>query len=125
MDGMYDVAKRRANKILTGLNVRSVNNGEASMIHSSEFFFSSAGFALVKMVGRNIRAVGPDKGTGMPTGRTGAIVDLLSHAAGFFACLDAGPDGTSALMFRSDAKQGWHELFRAWKTGARVQKKAS
>ncbi|MCH7662561.1 MAG: hypothetical protein IH859_01660 [Chloroflexi bacterium] len=121
-DGLYSISNDRANKMNIGLDlIKSYNNGQAMSAHNSSLYFSWADFSLQRLVGRDVNSVGPNRGVGLPDGRGGAIVALASHPEGLFACLDAGVDGTSSLLIYTDERLGWHEIFRAWDTGVRVQ----
>ncbi len=122
LDGLYTISNDRARKQNIGLDlIKSYNNGQALTVHNSSLYFSWADYSLHRLVGRHVASLGPNRGTGLPAGRGAAIAALASHPEGLFACLDAGADGTSALMIYSDERLGWHEIFRAWDTGVRVQ----
>lgn len=125
VDGLYTVSNDRARKLNIGLEfIKSDNNGQAMIAHSSSLYFSWGDFSLQRMVGRSLSGVGPNRGVGLPDGRKGVVAALASHPEGLFAGIDAGQSGTSSLLIHSGELLGWHEIFRAWDTGVRVQNMA-
>ncbi|MBW8012500.1 MAG: hypothetical protein FVQ83_14890 [Chloroflexi bacterium] len=122
VDGEYALSNHRVTKMNIGLDlIKSENNGQAVLVHNTELVFSWGGFALQRQAGRDLASIGPDNGTGLPSGRGGKIAALASHPAGLFACVDGGGSNTSSLLFYNNSRFGWHEIFRAWGSGKRVQ----
>jgi hypothetical protein len=121
-NGLYIVNNDRPKKLNVGLNfIRSENNGEMMVVHNTDLYFSWGGFSIQRLIGKSLASVGPDKGTGMPAGRSGRAVSAKSHPAGLFVCWNAEA-GTSSLLFYNNARLGWHELFRAWGANKKVEK---
>ena len=120
-NGIFPVEDDRANeKLNLGLDFFiSLNNGVAAIVHDG-FLFLSWAHTIQRMIGSSFASVGPDRGKGLPSGRTGLPVAFAKHPAGIFACIDADT-GTSSVLFYNDERLGWHELFRAWGAGKRVQ----
>ena len=67
-----------------------------------------------------MRSVGPDKDEGLPALRRGRISALGFHPNGLFAAIDAGEEGISSVLVRTDPS-GWHEVFRAPRLGQRIR----
>jgi hypothetical protein len=125
LDGLYTVSNDRVNKLNIGLEfIKSTNNGQAMIAHSSSLYFSWGDFSLLRMVGRDLTGVGPNRGVGLPDARKGVVAALASHPEGLFVCIDAGESGVSSILINSNEHLGWHEVFRAWDTGVRVQSMA-
>ena len=120
-DGVYTISNDRADRINLGLDsLTTPNNGQAIIAHKLFLFFSWGNFSTQRMYGSTVDSVGYDVGRGVPSGRMGPNVEMLSHPVGFFACVDAGT-GTSSVMFRDDVSNAWHEIFRAPVAGHRVR----
>lgn len=123
VNGLYAIANDRATKLNIGLGlIKSYNNGQAMVSHNSSLYFSWGDFALQRLIGRDMLGVGPERGIGFPDERRAAVVNLKSHPEGLLACLDAGDEGVSSLMMYTDDQRGWHEIFRAWESGLRLDK---
>ncbi len=120
-DGHYFGKNDRIDKINLGLDaLKTDNNGQAILTHKLFLMFSWGNFSIQRKYGSTVDSIGYDKGRGLPSGRVGKCVDMLSHPVGFFACVDAGT-GTSSVMFRDDVNQAWGELFRAPNAGHRIR----
>ena len=61
---------------------------------------------------------GPDHDEGMPADMRGRITQVLPYPGSFFASIDAGDDGYSAIMMFNE--NGWHNLYRAPNKGERI-----
>jgi hypothetical protein len=59
------------------------------------------------------------RGTGLPSGRQGYIVDGVATVGNLFMALDAGDTDTSAVLVYNGL--GWHELARAQTAGQRIR----
>lgn len=120
-DGLYTLSNERAKRLEVELGFSiSPNNGLAATVHDGKMFFSWGEGSLMRMIGKDVGSIGPDRGLGMPAGRTGGFSALLSHPNHLFACLDAGT-GTSSVLVRDNASFGWHEIERGWGTDKRIQ----
>ena len=132
-DGLLYVAKEDSLWQLTAAEVATpvpvgldalpgVNNGAAittqnlylyfSWSHSVEQYFSASNSSLSD--------IGQWKDAGLPSDRRGPNVALTPYIGWLFAGIDAGTSGFSSVM-ATESGAGWHELFRAWETGQRVQ----
>ncbi|MDH3943708.1 MAG: hypothetical protein OEV06_06435, partial [Anaerolineae bacterium] len=121
-DGLYSIANDRANELNIGLGfVLSENNGQALATHNSYQYFSWGGFSIQRLVGRDLASVGPDRGLGLPDDRKGQAAGLASHPAGLFASIDGGDENYSSVLVYQDGTLGWHEVFRGWDKGKRIQ----
>jgi hypothetical protein len=63
----------------------------------------------------------PFGGIGLPGNLRGEISVVLSIQGGLLIAIDAGENGVSSLLFQNDETKTWHEVFRAWETGARIE----
>jgi len=98
------------------------DNGKGALQHEKFVYIPAGGYALLRVFGTTVDDVSPHKGAGLPAGRQQkGPMSLISHPAGLLCGIDAGTAGTSSVLFRDDAMQGWHELLRVWGTGPRVR----
>jgi hypothetical protein len=94
-------------------------NGKAAAICGRGLYFSW-GHTLGGYAGNVLADVGPGKTGGLPFGRRGVVAALVPLGVDrLLAGIDAGEDGTSSVLLWDRA--GWHEIMRAWESGARVQ----
>jgi hypothetical protein len=124
-DGLYQVDSDIALREDTGLEfIRSDNTGEAVTNRNFFMYFSWGGFALQQLQKNSamvdMASVGPDRGEGLPEERRGRVSALGFHPTGLFAAIDAGEEGYSSVLVRTDPT-GWHEVFRAPVAGWRVR----
>jgi hypothetical protein len=89
---------------------RSRKNGAATLVWGVYSFFT-LGNGLERYYGGGVEDLGPNIDEGLPIDRRGPIVSLLGYPGRFFAIIDGGENGYSALMER--AGSGWHEVYRA------------
>jgi hypothetical protein len=68
----------------------------------------------------DMASIGPNRGEGLPNNRRGPISAILPHPAGLIVAVDAGSDGYSSILVRTDPV-GWHEVFRAPEVGLRIR----
>jgi hypothetical protein len=54
--------------------------------------------------------IGPNLGEGFPSGRQGPIYHMIPYPGGVIACVDAGSEGYSSVLFWNQL--GWHEIYR-------------
>lgn len=94
--------------------VRSLYNGVRPIKHDVYLYFPLLQ-GLMRYYGGTYTNMGPNLGEGMPDGRRGAIVSMVSYPGRFFAAVDGGTDGYSSVLVSG----GWHELYRAPK-GERI-----
>lgn len=124
-DGLYQVDADKAMRQDTGLEfIRSDNTGQAVTNRNFFMYFSWGGYALQQLQKNDaqvdMRSVGPDKDEGLPDVRRGRIAALGFHPNGLFAAVDAGEDGFSSVLVRTDPS-GWHEIFRSPRPGQRIR----
>lgn len=105
-------------------SVQSENNGEAVLSCGRDTTFSWGGYALLRMSdgGREdaISSIGPDRGEGLPDSRRGRIVDLQGAPHGILAAVQSDQYSSVLVLPREGA--GWHEVFRGWATGAKIDR---
>lgn len=99
-------------------HIPSPVQGVGAAQHDVFFFIPWGGFALERLYGSNLDDVGDSE---LPDERVGAYSALSSHPGGLIAAIDAGDLGTSHISVLEDSRQGWHEIFRAHETGARIR----
>src|SRR3990167_3162944 len=93
-------------------------NGLGSMVHDVMLNIPWAGFTLQQFYGGSLSDISRKR---VPSGRGGHYASGISHPVGMFWGIDAGPSGTSAVWFRGDDRLGWHEVYRAFESGKRIQ----
>jgi hypothetical protein len=100
----------------------SRNNGEAALSYGLHAYSSWGGFALQKLYDSSgdytLISIGPDREEGLPGDRRGRIVDLLGIPAGIVAAVQG--DGYSSVLVLPNDRLGWHEVFRGWASGAKI-----
>lgn len=108
-----DVFARSPNSNLLAA-VKSDLNGRAFIAHDVYLYFSLRN-GLQRYYDNHIDDVGPDRDEGLPGNRQGPIVGLTVYPGRYFATVDAGLDGYSALFVNNlmGSRAGWHELYRA------------
>ncbi|MCB2178544.1 hypothetical protein KQH61_03925 [bacterium] len=101
---------------------KSENNGEAVLSYGLYSYFSWGGYALQRLYDSSgdydLSSIGPDKDEGLPDDRRGRIVDLLGIPPGIMAAVQG--DGYSSVLVLPNNSYGWHEVFRGWASGAKI-----
>jgi len=93
-------------------------NGKASMVHNVYYFVKWMKGSIQRYYNQQLDNVGPDRDTGLPEERRGAIADLLAYPGRYFAAIDAGADGYSSVLLNNNS--GFHEIYRAPNAGERI-----
>jgi hypothetical protein len=93
-------------------------NGLARAIWNLYLYFGWS-YSMEQMQGTNLDDVGPWLHAGLPSARRGTVSHLLPVSAIMFEAIDAGTDRTSSVLGYN--KLGHGEIYRAWKSGARIQ----
>ena len=121
-DGRYAIINDKANKLKPPLEfVSHPDNGVGAIEHDRYLVIPWAGYGLLRLYGGTIDDIGPNRRAGLPSGRSGSIISMVSHPGGLISALNAGRNGTSSVMIFEDSMQGWHEIFRAPVSGAQVR----
>ena len=68
----------------------------------------------------DMASIGPDRGDGLPSDRTGPISSLGFHPSGLIAAVDGQDTNYSSVMMRTDPV-GWHEIMRGPVKGWRIR----
>lgn len=97
--------------------VRSEKNGRASTQLGAYLYFSLLN-GVEQFYNNDLRDMGPNREEGMPSGRQGAIFEMLSYPGRIYMALDGGNTGYSSLMAYTNP--GHHELYRGT-LGARIR----
>jgi hypothetical protein len=101
-------------------SIKDASNGRAHCV-SGVYLYFSMGESMERYYRQTLDDIGPNRDAGLPDGRRGYIVDMVGYPGDrVFAALDAGDGGTSAILLWSS--NGWHELYRAPRVGARIRK---
>src|SRR3990167_5688385 len=95
-------------KEMAGL--RSEVTGKGAAVNDVYLYFNLDD-NLERYFNRNLDDIGPNRGAGLPEGRQGTPIKLLSYPGRLIACIDAGATGFSSVLEFVD--NSWHELFRA------------
>lgn len=118
-DSLWRVKNDRPSKIDLGLDAMpSTTNGVAACAKDLYLYFSWS-HSVERLYGGTLDDMGPWSGAGLPSGRTGPISALLPVIGWLFAAVDGGPSGTSSILANNG--RGWHEVFRGFETGRRIQ----
>jgi hypothetical protein len=94
-------------------SVKHHNNGRAWMMHDVYLYFPVRN-SLERYYDSRMDDIGPDRDEGLPTLRQGPITSLMPYPGRFYAALDAGITGYSAVFVNNlvGSRAGWHELYR-------------
>lgn len=102
--------------------IQSENNGEAALSYGLYSYFSWGGYALQRLYDASgnytLESIGPDREEGLPDNRRGRIADLLGTPQGIIAAVQG--DGFSSVLLLPDSANGWHEIFRGWASGEKI-----
>ena len=93
---------------LTG--IRSETTGRAHTVNDVYLYFNLDQH-LQRYYNRSLEDVGPNRDEGLPSGRQGTPITLLTYPGRVFALIDAGDTGYSSVLVRKGS--GWHEVYRA------------
>jgi hypothetical protein len=118
-DQPYTVANDKATPNLDQMSfIKHDTNGVGALVHDVVLNIPWAGFTLQQFYGGSLSDISRKR---VPSGRGGHYVSGISHPVGMFWGINAGKSGTSAVWFRGDDRLGWHEVYRVWETGKRIQ----
>lgn len=118
-DSVWVVSNDKPSRLNFGMDdAPSSNNGLTSIAHSTFMFFSFL-YSLERLYGTTIDDIGPWRGAGLPSERSGVISAAESVISMLFIAIDAGASGTSSVLVYDGIN--YHEIFRAPKTGARIR----
>lgn len=94
-------------------------NGSASL-SVGKFFYYNWLHSVIRVFGESHDDVGQDyRGFGLPDGREGVFSAMDAYLTLPIFAVDAGEDGVSSVLAFDDI--GWHELFRGYGVGKRIQ----
>lgn len=93
-------------------------NGKTSMVHNVYYYFRWMKGSIQRYYNQQLDSVGPDRDTGLPEERRGAIADMMGYPGRYFAAIDAGDEGYSSVLLNNNS--GWHEIYRAPNAGERI-----
>lgn len=118
-DSVWVVSNDRPSRLNIGIDdAPSANNGLTSIAHSSFMFFSFL-TSLERLYGTTVDDIGPWRGAGLPSERSGVVSAAESVISMLFLSIDAGASGSSSILVYDGIN--YHEIFRAPKTGARIR----
>ena len=93
-------------------------NGKTTSIHNVYYVFRWMKGSIQRYYNQQVDSVGPDRDTGLPIERQGAIADILAYPGRYLAAVDAGENGYSSVLLNNNS--GWHEIYRAPNQGERI-----
>lgn len=93
-------------------------NGRTSMIHNVYYYVRWQQGGIQRYYNQQLDAVGPDRDTGLPEDRQGAIADMFAYPGRYFAAVDGGEENYSSVLMNNNS--GWHEIYRAPNAGERI-----
>lgn len=103
----------------TGLDALPRDNTGAAAATLGSYLFYSYSHTLMRVLNATVDDVGPWKGAGLPSGRTGQITKLLPTLSWLYASIDAGASGYSSVLVYDGV--GWNEVFRSPTSGTRIR----
>ena len=117
-DSLWTLSGKKPTKVPIGLDTMpSTRNGQAWAFQDLFLYFNWS-FSIEQLYGSTLADIGPWHGEGLPSGHSGYFSALTPGVGVLFAAHDAGTAGRSAIYAWN--KIGWHEVFRAWSTGASI-----
>ena len=118
-DSLWTISNDRASRVNVGLDAMpDDNNGIAPVAHNLFLYFPWS-HSVERFYSGTLDDVGPWKGAGLPSGRTGPVSSMEPAIAWIFEGVNGGSSNTSSIL--CDDGRGLHEVFRAWEAGQRVQ----
>jgi len=103
--------------------IKSDNNGEASLSHGLYSYFSWGGYAIQRLYDSagnyDLTNIGPDREDGLPDDRRGKCVRMIGIPPGILAAIQS--DEYSSVLVLPDNAYGWHEIFRGWASGEKIE----
>ena len=118
-DSFWTISNDRASRVNVGLDAMpDDNNGIAPVAHNLFLYFPWS-HSVERFYSGTLDDVGPWKGAGLPSGRTGPVSSMEPAIAWIFEGVNGGSSNTSSVLCYDG--RGLHELFRAWEAGQRVQ----
>lgn len=117
-DSLWTVKNDRAAKLNVGLEAMPSSNNGACWVAQNFYLYFPWSHSVERLYSGTLDDIGPWKGEGLPDNRRGVVASLIPVIGWFFAGIDASTGISSVLAYNN---MGWHELFRAWKSGKRVQ----
>ena len=118
-DSIWTVKNDRASRLNVGLEAMPSSNNGAVWAAQDFFLYFPWAHSVERLYSGTLDDIGPGRGAGLPSGRQGVVSSLEPVIAWLFAGIDAGSTGISSALVWND--RGWHEIFRAWDTGKRVE----
>lgn len=101
-------------------DIRSRYNGRAHTVNGTYLYFSAGdGQMIERYYNRQLDDVSPTQDEGLPADRTGIVAKLLSLPGMVLAVIDGGDDNYSSVLAYNN--EGYHELYRAPRTGLRIR----
>ncbi len=124
-DDIYDLVGDEAVAWEAGIDfTKSLKNGLANVKKDFFLWITWGEYSLLRLQRNDsitqAAKAGPDLGNGLPVDRAGNISALGTHPAGLMVAVDAGDDGYSSILVRTDPI-GYHEIFRAPVKGWRIR----
>jgi len=118
-DSIWSVKNDRASRLNVGLESAAGPYTGIGACASNLFLYFGWSQSLERLYGGTLDDIGPWKDAGLPNNRQGYISALEPVYSWIFAAIDAGTDGTSSILCHDGT--GWHEIFRAPKSGYRIR----
>jgi hypothetical protein len=109
-------------KVDIGLEAFPSSNNGAAIATQNLFLYFGWSNSVERFYGSTagtIDDIGPWKGSGLKSAHRGPYSVLMPYIAWMLGGVDAGTSGISGMYAWND--RGWHEFYRAHRTGARLQ----
>jgi len=118
-DSVWTISNDRAARVNVGLEAMpDDNNGIAPIAHNLFLYFPWS-HSVERFYSGTLDDVGPWRGAGLPSARTGPVSSMEPAIAWIFGGVNGGSANTSSVLCYD--QRGLHELFRAWEAGQKVQ----
>lgn len=116
--GVYKIVNNKAESYLEPLSkIVYINNGIGAIEHNGLLYIPWGKGGLVQCYSGSISNVEPKE---LSNTFVGDFTSLTSRPGVLYGAVDAGT-GTSAIYAMEDTRLGWHEVFRAFQAGQRIE----
>ena len=103
--------------------IQSENNGEAALSYGRYSYVSWGGYAIQRLSDfsgdADLTGIGPDREDGLLDDRRGRCVKMLGLPLGILAVIQS--EGFSSILALPQDSAGWHEVFRGWASGKKIE----
>lgn len=117
-NNIYSIVDDQPERLTIGIDSVWETEDFLPMLAQDEFLYFAWSYSVERWYQGQITDMGPWRGEGLPNDRRGFCSAMVAGIGGTFFAINAGSDGYSSVLFWNN--RGYHEVFRAWKTGLQI-----